>query len=234
MIVGLLFIQGQKLMAQVGLNFQGVARTSNNVILASQQISLRLSILQGTATGNIEYSEVRKVTTNAQGLFAVVIGDADATNTLGSFNAINWKNTPKYLKIEMDANAGNNFTIIGTTQFQYVAYAQFAKSVDAENINGVVPVEKGGTGVANLNAFKTLLAFDKASIGLGNVENTSDMQKPISTLTQNALDSKANTNEVKEALALKANSNDVTASLNSKLNKTDTLNLLQKAWMLKI
>ena len=36
---------------QTGLNFQGVARTSNNVILASQPISLRLSILQGSATG---------------------------------------------------------------------------------------------------------------------------------------------------------------------------------------
>ena len=31
--------------AQTGLNFQGVARGSNNVILTSQQISLRLSIL---------------------------------------------------------------------------------------------------------------------------------------------------------------------------------------------
>lgn len=129
--------------AQTGLNFQGVARSSNNVIIASQQISLRLSILQGSATGSVEYSETRKVTTNAQGLFAVVIGDADATSAMGSFNTINWKNTPKYLKIEMDANAGNNYTTIGTTQFQYVAYAQFASSVDAENIVGVVPVARG-------------------------------------------------------------------------------------------
>ena len=59
--------------AQTGLNFQGVARSSNNVIIASQQISLRLSILQGSATGSVEYSETRKLTTNAQGLFAVVI-----------------------------------------------------------------------------------------------------------------------------------------------------------------
>ena len=100
--------------AQTGLNFQGVARSSNNVIIASQQISLRLSILQGSSTGNVEYSETRKVTTNAQGLFAVVIGDADATSTMGIFNTINWKNTPKYLKIEMDATAGNNYTTMGT------------------------------------------------------------------------------------------------------------------------
>ena len=171
--------------AQTGLNFQGVARSSNNVIIASQQISLRLSILQGSATGSVEYSETRKVTTNAQGLFAVVIGDADATSTMGSFNTINWKNTPKYLKIEMDANAGNNYTTIGTTQFQYVAYAQFASSVDAENIVGVVPVARGGTGATNLTTFKSSLVLDK-------INNTSDADKPISTKTQTALDLKLN------------------------------------------
>ena len=171
--------------AQTGLNFQGVARSSNNVIIASQQISLRLSILQGSATGSVEYSETRKVTTNAQGLFAVVIGDADATSAVGSFNNINWKNTPKYLKIEMDASAGNNFTTIGTTQFQYVAYAQFASSVDAENILGVVPVARGGTGATNLTTFKSSLVLDK-------INNTSDADKPISTKTQTALDLKLN------------------------------------------
>ena len=52
--------------AQTGLNFQGVARTSNNVILASQAITIKLSILQGSATGSAEYTETRRVITNAQ------------------------------------------------------------------------------------------------------------------------------------------------------------------------
>ena len=95
--------------AQTGLNFQGVARTSNNVILASQAISIKLSILQGSATGTTEYTETRKVTTNAQGLFTAVIGDTGAISTLGNFNTINWKLSPKFLKIEMDPAAGTNF-----------------------------------------------------------------------------------------------------------------------------
>ena len=171
--------------AQIGLNFQGVARTSNNVILASQAITIKLSILQGSATGTAEYTETRKVTTNAQGLFTAVIGDTGAISTLGNFTTINWKNTPKFLKIEMDVVAGNNFTTMGTTQFQYVAYAQFANSVDAENIIGVVPVARGGTGANTLSSFKTTLALD-------NVNNTTDLTKPISTLTQTALDLKLN------------------------------------------
>ena len=205
--------------AQTGLNFQGVARSSNNIILASQPISLRLSILQGTSNGNVEYSEIRKVTTNAQGLFSVVIGESDALSATGNFNNINWKNTPKYLKIEMDANAGNNFINIGTTQFQYVAYAQFAKSVDAENIAGVIPVEKGGTGVSSIAGLKTALAIDKSSIGLSNVDNTSDLQKPISTTTQLALDTKANSSDVNKALSLKINSDDLNNGLSTKVDK---------------
>jgi len=171
--------------AQTGLNFQGVARTTNNVILASQAITIKLSILQSSATGTAEYTETRKVTTNAQGLFTAVIGDTGAISTLGNFTTINWKNMPKFLKIEMDASAGTNFITMGTTQFQYVAYAQFAKSVDAENIVGIVPVTLGGTGVNSLTGLKTALA-------LNNVNNTTDLTKPISTLTQTALDLKLN------------------------------------------
>jgi hypothetical protein len=170
---------------QTGLNFQGVARTNNNIILASQPISLRLSILQGSSTGIAEYVEIRRVTTNAQGLFTAVIGDTGAISSLGNFSTINWRNTPKFLKIEMDVAAGNNFITIGTTQFQYVAYAQFANSVDAENITGVVPVARGGTGANSLSSFKTTLA-------LNNINNTTDLSKPISTATQTALDLKLN------------------------------------------
>ena len=49
-----------KLNAQTGLNFQGVARTASNAVIASQDITLKLSILQGSATGLTEYVEVRK------------------------------------------------------------------------------------------------------------------------------------------------------------------------------
>jgi len=212
--------------AQTGLNFQGVARTTNNVILASQAITIKLSILQGSSTGTLEYSETRKVTTNAQGLFTAVIGDTGAISTLGNFTTINWKLTPKFLKIEMDAAAGTNFITMGTTQFQYVAYAQFAKSVDAENIVGIVPVSLGGTGVNSLTGLKTALA-------LNNVNNTSDLNKPISTLSQTALDLKLNAADTTKyakqtysdsALLTKLKISDTTAMLSSRIAR-DTLSL---------
>lgn len=47
-------------------------------------------------------------------------------------------------------------------------------------------------------------AAARAAIGLGSVDNTSDVNKPISTATQNALNQKANTVDVNNALAGKA------------------------------
>jgi len=206
--------------AQTGLNFQGVARTSNNIILASQVITLKLSIsrVNNDGTKTEEYVETRKVNTNAQGLFTAVIGDTGAISTLGNFATINWKSIPKFLKIEMDAAAGTNFITMGTTQFQYVAYAQFAKSVDAENIVGIVPVTLGGTGVASMASLKTALA-------LNNVNNTADLNKPISTLTQTALDLKLNVADTSKYTKQKYTDSALVAKqvlIGLKLNAADT------------
>jgi len=59
-------------------------------------------------------------------------------------------------------------------------------SVAASKLTGVVAITNGGTGASTAVVAKTNLA-------LNNVDNTSDINKPISTLTQTALDRKENT-----------------------------------------
>jgi hypothetical protein len=209
--------------AQMGLNFQGVARNSSNAILANQQVNLRLSILQGSTTGSAEYTETRKVTTNAQGLFNVVIGDANASSSTGDFSAISWKNNPKFLKIEMDPAGGTSFTLLGTTQFQYVAYAHFANSVDAANISGIVPLEKGGTGVSSLNALKTSLAIESSLAnkvdkitgkGLSTNDYTTAEKTKLEGITgKNTGDQDLSGYATTSALALKINKTKVDSSL---------------------
>lgn len=49
----------------------------------------------------------------------------------------------------------------------------------------------GLTGTQSVAAFKTGLTLVKADVGLGNVDNTSDANKPVSTATQTALNLKA-------------------------------------------
>ena len=225
-----------QLNAQTGLNFQGVARTSNNVIIASQDITLKLSIIRGNPTGVTEYIEVRKVTTNAQGLFTTVIGDSLTMSTLGKFSDIDWNLSPKFLKIEIDPAAGSNFITMGTTQFQYVAYAKFANSVLADNISGIVPLGKGGTGTNSLSNLKSNLELDK-------VNNTADSSKPISKLTQTALDLKLNKADSTKAFVTptqlskfnfssggsSVDTTNISNRINLKLNSSDTTSLLRKS-----
>ena len=49
----------------------------------------------------------------------------------------------------------------------------------------------------------TVFGIDKTMVGLGNVDNTSDLDKPISTSTQTALNLKADASDVTTNLALK-------------------------------
>ena len=63
----------------------------------------------------------------------------------------------------------------------------------------------------------------KAQVGLGNVDNTSDLDKPISNATQNALDLKATTaqiNNLQSQIDLKENTSNKVTSLNA--SSTDT------------
>ena len=47
--------------------------------------------------------------------------------------------------------------------------------------------------VASVNGYTGNVTLDKDDVGLGNVDNTSDANKPVSTATQTALDGKENT-----------------------------------------
>jgi hypothetical protein len=146
------------------------------------------------------------VSTNAQGIFSVVIGDTGTTTNIGSYANVNWKLSSKFLKVEMDPAGGSNFISMGTTPLQYVPFSYYSNGVDAVNVNGILPIKSGGTGVASISDMKIALALDK-------VNNTADLDKPISTPTQTALDTKLN----------KADTASLSNRINSKFTKTDIL-----------
>jgi hypothetical protein len=179
----LLFISVLAYSQNTGINFQGVGRNSSGAVLASTKISLRFSVIQTSETGTVEYVESKEVTTNAQGIFSVVIGDGTQISKTGNFSDINWKINPKFLKVEMDPAGGTSFVAMGTTRLQSVPFAYYANGVNADNVDGVLSASKGGTGVASISALKSALTIDQ-------INNTSDLAKPISTATQTALDTK--------------------------------------------
>jgi hypothetical protein len=105
------------------LNYQAVARNSAGTPLTNQAMQIRLSILQGSASGSSVYSEVRAVTTNAVGLFVIQIGSGGALSTSGNLATVNWTNGSKFLKVEIDPLGGSSYIELGTSQLVSVPYA---------------------------------------------------------------------------------------------------------------
>ncbi len=56
------------------MSYQAVVRNTSGVLMASQSVGMRISILQGSATGTAVYVETHTTTTNANGLATIEIG----------------------------------------------------------------------------------------------------------------------------------------------------------------
>jgi hypothetical protein len=93
-------------------------------------------------------------------------------------------------------------------------YVDAAKTLDATSlINGKIRLSGDLTGTAAspeiaigvITNAKVAAGISASKVGLANVDNTSDLSKPVSTATQTALDLKASNS----ALALKANTTDL-------------------------
>jgi len=189
-----------------GIAFQAVARTSNGVIMPNELIQIRISILKDTLEEEILYQELKSVTTSPLGLFTILIGAAEPAKiiTIGAFEKINWTASTYFMRVEIDPENHLQFIRIGQQQIQYAAYAFSADHVLSENVQGILSIPQGGTGVNNTTAFKSALQIDK-------VNNVADSLKILSKASI-------------QALALKLDKKD-TASLsnriNQKLNKGD-------------
>ena len=121
-------IATQMLFAQSPQSFryQAVVRNAAGTVIQTQNVSLKISLLQGSATGTVVYSEEHAATTNTFGLVNLEIGSG--ANQAGTFAAIDWSFGPYFIKIEMDATGGSMFTEMGTTQLMSVPYALYAAS----------------------------------------------------------------------------------------------------------
>lgn len=108
------------------MSYQAIIRNAGGQVLANQNIGVRVSVLQGSPSGTVVYSERLTGTTNANGLFTMELGTGTVLS--GTFNTINWPSGSYYLKTETDPAGGTAYTIAGTSQLLSVPYAMFAKS----------------------------------------------------------------------------------------------------------
>jgi hypothetical protein len=106
------------------ISYQSVIRDGNNKVIASSTVGIKISLLQGSATGSAVYVETHRKTTNANGLVSLEIGTGTVLS--GSFASINWANGPYLIKTETDPTGGTNYSAPGVFALNSVPYALYA------------------------------------------------------------------------------------------------------------
>ena len=108
--------------------------------------------------------------------------------------ADNW--TPDAAEVGADP-AGTAETKANAVQTNLTSHTN-----NKSNPHGVTAAQVGAVPTSrtvNGKALSANISLTKADVGLGNVDNTSDANKPISTATQTALNAKANTSHTHAA-----------------------------------
>jgi hypothetical protein len=107
-----------------GINYQAIARNSSGSVYVNSNMEVRISILSGSGSGPVVYSETHQTTTNQFGLFNLKIGAGQSIS--GSFPDIQWNQANQWIKI--DVNPGSGFETVGTSELLSVPFALFAQS----------------------------------------------------------------------------------------------------------
>ena len=157
-----------------------------------------------------------------------VAGNADATaNSAASQagTAVSTANTALTTANSASTAAGTAVATSNSasaTANTAMTIANEAKDLVDEAVSGAVVSFNGRAGVVTPQAGD----YTKSMVGLGDVDNTADLAKPISTATSDALGLKADTSYVNTQLATKADSTTVTNALELKADTTAMNNAL--------
>ena len=193
--------------------YQAVARNNFGGLLANQNVTFQLSILEGSAGGSVVYQEVHPATTNAFGIVNLEVGTGLVG--VGDFSSIDWGGNSYFLQTELDPNGGFVFELIGTTQLLSVPYALYAAAAgnvddaDADPSNEIqtlsiadneLTISDGNTitlpsgGGSEGNTLQG--AYDQGGPGAGRVINADNGAIEVNSSSVNAigLDATANGN----------------------------------------
>ncbi len=120
-------------------NYQAVVRDQSGNVISEKAVSLRISILKGSTFGTYVFVENHSPKTNKFGVVNLIIGDG--TLSTGSLSDIDWSDGPYFIKIDIDATGGENYSELGTVQLISVPYSLYSNKSDlsktSENVINV-------------------------------------------------------------------------------------------------
>ena len=110
-----------------GFNYQSVVRNASGEVLSSTNVGVQFKLHEATADGTVVYTETHTATTNAYGVFNLVVGQGTTADT---FSTIDWASNSHFLEVGIDIAGGTTYVSMGTTQLLSVPYALQAKYVE--------------------------------------------------------------------------------------------------------
>ena len=142
-----------KIMAQTphSFQYQAVVRDGLGNVVPNHSTGLKISIISGSTSGPVVYSETHSTSTNQLGMVTVAIGTGTVVS--GTFASISWGSDLFFLKIEADPTGGTSYLNMGTTQLLSVPYALYAeKSASVDTLwkltgNNIYNTNPGNVGV---------------------------------------------------------------------------------------
>ena len=211
------------------INFQSILRNSSGEVVSNSSVSLRISILSGTITGTLVYSETHAKTTDAGGLISLQIGGGTVSS--GVFGNINWGSTSHYIKLEADFSGGSNYVVLGTQELMSVPYALYASKTDTSVLNLASRFLPLNNKVNIVDTSAMLLAYRTGLNNKLNIVDTSTMLLAYRTALNNKVnivDTSTMLLAYRTALNNKVNIVDTSAMLSTYLRKTDTASLSER------
>lgn len=107
-----------------GIQYSAVAKDKEGVALANEEITFKIDLLKGSASGDSFYSEKHRNTTNEFGFVSFII--FHGTDRVGNSDSIYLVNGPVFIKLEMISEQLGS-TLVGTSEIQSVPFALVTK-----------------------------------------------------------------------------------------------------------
>jgi len=153
-------------------SYQSVIHNTDGSYARNQSIGVRVSILKGSATGNVVYSETHKATTNSNGLLILTIGDGVSSQNLTD---IDWSDGLFFIKSEFDLSGGTDYQLENTTQLLSVPFAMYAqKTSDSYKIDLLENVVK--------DLQQKVDTIDSITVKVNSVEISDIMDKLVTSI----------------------------------------------------
>ncbi|HXB11942.1 MAG TPA: hypothetical protein VNZ45_08160, partial [Bacteroidia bacterium] len=156
--------QVQQAIVPHAFKYQAVARDGSGNIISNQNVSFRISIVQGSASGTTVYEETQSAATNQFGLANLAIGQGNVLS--GAFADIQWGNATYFVKIEFDPKGGSNYSLVATSQMLSVPYALYSEhSETADNVSQQVALVATNVAQPLDNPATGLIVYNTATSG---------------------------------------------------------------------